>query len=90
MHFSRNISLQLRPDKVSMSGSSDLVDKTISLVNSTTNPNLFQRDPLPMILPPAGMTRTRADYLFKEIRQHCHEENRDITCPDPDAAAELS
>ena len=77
------------PGKVSMSGSSDLADKTISLVKSTTNPNLFQCDSLPVILPPAGMTRARADHLFKQIRQHCHEENRDTTCPDPDAAAEV-
>ena len=77
------------PGKVSMSGSSNLADKTISLVKSATNPNLFHRDSLPMTLPPAGKTRTRADYLFKQIRQHCHEENRDTTCPDPDAADEV-
>ena len=39
---------------------------------------------LPPVIAPTGLSHKRAEYLYKQIRQHCHPENRDITCPAPE------
>ncbi|XP_067949763.1 uncharacterized protein [Watersipora subatra] len=38
-------------------------------------------DEMPEKLTPLGMTRERKQYLYKEIREFCKEEHRDIVCP---------
>ena len=38
---------------------------------------------LPPVISPAGLSHKRAEYLSKQIRQYCHPESRDITCPTP-------
>ena len=70
-----------KPGEVEMSCSDKYPDKTLNI--------LRQQDPgfstanLPPTLQPQGITPERALYLFKEIRQFCHSESRDITCPEP-------
>ena len=73
--------------KVRASQSTSLEDKCVTILKATADINTMSTT-LPPVLKPAGMSRTRADYLFKQIRPHCHEENRDVTCPDPRTAPE--
>ena len=73
--------------KVGASQSTSLEDKCVTILKATADINTMSTT-LPPVLKPAGMSRTRADYLFKQIRPHCHEENRDVTCPDPRTAPE--
>ena len=34
------------------------------------------------VMTPAGMTRERKEYLFKNIRTFCKEEYKDLLCPE--------
>ena len=72
---------------VRASQSTSLEDKCVTILKATADINTMSTT-LPPVLKLAGMSRTRADYLFKQIRPHCHEENRDVTCPDPRTAQE--
>ena len=72
---------------VRASQSTSLEDKCVTILKGTADINTMSTT-LPPVLKPAGMSRIRADYLFKQIRPHSHEENRDVTCPDLRTAPE--
>ena len=74
--------------KVRMSDSTTMDDRTTTILKATADTTSMNSTTLPSVIEPAGMSRARADYLYKQIRPHCHEENRDITCPDPSEAME--
>ena len=74
--------------KVRMSDSTTMDDRTTTTLKATADTTFMNSATLPSVIEPAGMSRARADYLYKQIRPHCHEENRDITCPDPNEAME--
>ena len=38
---------------------------------------------MPAIVAPAGLDRKRQTYLYKEIREFCTDETKDIVCPRP-------
>ena len=71
-----------------MSDSTTMDDRTTTNLKATADTTSMNSTTLPSVIEPAGMSRARADYLYKQIRPHCHEENRDITCPDPSEAME--
>ena len=71
------------PGRVQMSGSTTLDDCTITVLKSSVEAASVSTAGLPPSIAPAGLSQQRAEYLYKEIRKHCHEENRDITCPPP-------
>ena len=74
--------LSSEPGKVRASQSTSLEDKCVTILKATADINTVSTT-LPPVLKRAGMSRTRADYLFKQVRPHCQEKNRDVTCPDP-------
>ena len=71
-----------------MSDLTTVDDRTTTVLKATADTTSMNSTTLPSVIEPAGMSRARADYLYKQIRPHCHEENRDITCPDPSEAME--
>ena len=66
-----------------MSDSTTMDDRTTTILKATADITSMNSATLPSVTEPAGMSRACAYYLYKQIRPHCHEENRDITCPDP-------
>ncbi|KAG8257715.1 54S ribosomal protein L4, mitochondrial [Homalodisca vitripennis] len=44
----------------------------------------------PQEITPEGMTRARKEYLYKNIRQYCKDEFKDVLCPCPEPNAEES
>lgn len=38
---------------------------------------------MPDVVAPAGLSQDRSDYLYKEIREFCKEQCKDIVCPQP-------
>ena len=70
--------------KVEASESTSLPNATVTLLKPNVPDNVLLASTLPAVLEPAGMSATRSDYLYKNIRQHCHEESQDITCPAPE------
>ena len=77
------------PGEVEMSSSDNLEDKCFKLLLPSIPTTTFSSDTLPLILQPEGMSNDRALYLYKNIRQFCHAENRDTTCPAPDIPEDL-
>ena len=75
-----------KPGVVEMSMSDTLPDKSFTILSSPAS--ALKADSLPPVLQPGGLSQDRAQYLFKEIRQFCHEESRDITCPAPQQAVQ--
>ena len=75
-----------QPGVVSMSGSDRHPDISFRIRKSWDTG--FDSSQLPPAIQPAGMSHERAAYLFKEIREFCHEESRDITCPESSSATE--
>ena len=71
------------PGHVEVSSSDTLPDSTQKIIKDNVDMSLLTQNTLPPVVQPAGLSHARADYLYKQIRQHCHEENRDITCPAP-------
>ena len=71
-----------------MSDSTAIDDRTTTILKATADTTSMNSTTLPSVIEPAGMSRARADYLYKHIRPHCHEENCDIMCPDPSEAME--
>ena len=71
-----------------MSDSTAIDDRTTTILKATADTTSMNSTTLPSVIEPAGMSRARANYLYKHIRPHCHEENRDIMCPDPSEAME--
>ena len=69
--------------KVYLSGSLVLDDKVLTITQPNVDCSTITTGDLPPVLQPAGLSRDGAFYLFTKIRQHCHEESRDITCPEP-------
>ena len=57
-------------------------DKSFTILTSPTSS--LSVESLPPVLLPGGLSLERAKYLYKEIRQFCHAESRDITCPNPE------
>ena len=45
---------------------------------------------MPAVITPAGLDHKRKQYLFKEIREFCSEETKDVVCPRPDRIVESS
>eukprot|EP00117_Sycon_ciliatum_P014441 scpid95674/ scgid14697/ len=78
------------PGDVSLSGSSTLPDKTVNIIQPGIDPDCLASDHLPVTLKTAGISPQRAKYLHQQIRQHCHPESGDITCPAPDQAEPMS
>ena len=74
--------------KVRMSDSTTMDDRTTTILKATDDTTSMNSTTLPSVIEPAGMSRARADYLFKQVRPHYHVENCDITCPDPSEAME--
>ena len=64
-----------------MSCSDKFPDRTINILKVPGTS--FTMADLPPVLAPEGLSRDRAVYLFKGIRQFCHEESRNMTCPEP-------
>lgn len=81
--FQRFVFHHESPGVVQMSCSDTLQDKSLQLLMAPANSGQFSKTALPTVLPPGGMSHERALYLFKNIRQFCHAESRDITCPEP-------
>ena len=71
-----------------MSDSTTMDDRTTTILKATADTTSMNSTTLPSVIEPAGMSRARSDYLYKQIRPYCHEENCDITCPDPSEAME--
>ena len=82
--YQRFVFRSSHPGKVELSESDELPMKTFDLRTGSTS--ALSETALPPVIQPAGMSHERALYLFKNIRQFCHPENRDITCPEPDGA----
>ena len=58
-------------------------EREIQLVkNSSWEPN---KDNLPPIIPPPGLSMERRQYLFEKIREFCPPHCQDLVCPDPTA-----
>ena len=74
--------------KVRMSDSTTMDDRTTTVLKATADTTSMKSTTLPSVIEPARMSGARADYWYKQIRPHCHEENRDIKCPDPSEAME--
>ena len=56
-------------------------EREIILVkNSSWEPN---KDDLPPIIPPPGLSMERRQYLFEKIREFCPPHCQDLVCPDP-------
>ena len=72
------------PGKVSVSQSSTLGDSVVDILKPGVDVSSLSATDLPPVISPAGLSHKRAEYLYKQIRQHCHPENRDITCPAPE------
>ena len=66
------------PGRVQMSGSTTLNDSTVTVMKSSTDVVSVKSAGLPPVIPPAGLSKQRAEYLCKEIRPHCHEERVEI------------
>ena len=77
-----------KPGEVEMSCSDKFPDRTINILKVPGTS--FTIADLPPVLEPEGLSRDRAAYLFKEIRQFCHEESRNITCPEPPPVIECA
>ena len=77
-----------KPGEVEMSCSNKFPDRTINILKVPGTS--FTMADLPPVLEPEGLSRDRAAYLFKEIRQFCHEESRNITCPEPPPVIECA
>ena len=72
------------PGEVAMSISDKHPDKTFRIISQHhLASNTWSSSALPPVLIPAGLSATRAQYLYQHIRQFCHEESRDVTCPKP-------
>ena len=71
-----------------MSDSTTMDDGTTIILKATADTTSMNSTTLPSGIEPAGMSRARSNYLYKQIRPHSHEENRDITCPNPSEAME--
>ena len=72
-----------QPGKVQLSGSSTLENTTVTVLKPGVDQSLLTAENLLLVLEPAGLMHARTDYLYKQIRQHCHKQSRDITCPVP-------
>ena len=77
-----------KPGEVEMSCSDKFPDRTINILKVPGTS--FTMADLPPVLEPESLSRDRAAYLFKEIRQFCHEERRNITCPEPPPVIECA
>ena len=67
-----------------MSDSTTVDDRTTTILKAAADTTSMNSPTLPSVIEP----RARADFLYMQIRPHCHEENRDIACPDPIEAME--
>ena len=71
------------PGEVHISSSDKFPNTTIKIPLPSANIDELSVDHLPEIIPPAGMSLARAQYLHKQVRPYCYEESRDATCPHP-------
>ena len=71
------------PGEVHISSSDTFPNTTIKILLPSVNIDELSVDHLPEIIPPAGISLARAQYVFKQVRPHCYEESRDATCPHP-------
>ena len=72
------------PGKVSVSQSSILGDSVVDILKPGFDVSSLSATDLPPVISPAGLSHKRAEYLNKQIRQHCNPENRNITCTAPE------
>ena len=54
--------------KVRMSDSTTMDDRTTTILKATADTTSMNSTKLPSVIEPAGMSRARADYLYKQIR----------------------
>ena len=54
--------------KVRMSDSTTMDDRTTTILKATADTTSMNSTTLPSVIEPAGMSRARADYLYKQIR----------------------
>ena len=72
------------PGYVQISLSNRFPDKSVKILSSAANVAAsLNSASLPPVLPPAGISFARQEYLFQQIRPYCHAESRDTTCPQP-------
>ena len=83
MRFQKFVFSKDTPGKVFLSGSQDLADCTVNILQPGCKLEDLTPANLPEPLQPAGISRQRLEYLHKNVRQYCHEESRDLTCPPP-------
>ena len=75
------------PGSIALSNSDKHPDVTFRILSAATIADSgLNVDTLPPILAPTDKSDARVKYLYQHIRQFCHEENRDITCPAPAGA----
>ena len=72
------------PGKVTVSQSSTLGDSVVDILKPGFDVSSLSVTDLPPVISPAGLSHKRAEYIYKQFRQHCHPENRYITCPAPE------
>ena len=69
-----------KPGVVFCKEHSDLPEKEFDILKHDWSP---EKDDLPDIIPPRGLSADRQWYLYEQIRPYCPDEDKDTTCPKP-------
>ena len=69
------------PGKVYIKEYTNSTEREISIFKKGITAAKVQKAKLPTAILPAGLTRERQEYLYKEVRPYVRPEYQDITCP---------
>ena len=69
------------PGKVYIKEHTNSTEREISIFKKGITAAKVQKAKLPSAIFPAGLTRERQEYLYKEVRPYVKSEYQDITCP---------
>jgi len=69
------------PGKVHFKEHANSAEKEISIFKKDVTAAKVRKAKLPNVTSPAGLSRERQEYLYKEVRLYVKPEYRDITCP---------
>ena len=69
------------PGKVYIKEHTNSTEREISIFKKGITAAKVQKAKLPTAILPAGLTRERQEYLYKEVRPYVRSEYQDITCP---------
>ena len=76
-HFRMSTS---KPGVIFCKKHSDLPEEEFDINKHSWSPD---KDDLPSVIPPRGLSADRQWYLYEQIRPYCPDEDKDTTCPKP-------